>query len=87
MPEQLQLLRYTYVPDVLERRAPHRDAHLALIARWKEDGRLIMAGAVGDPPHGALLAFRDGAEEFPGADPYIEAGLVAEWVVEPWLVV
>ena len=46
------LLLYVYVEDILERRAPHRDEHLALIRAWKDDGRLLMAGPLGDPPSG-----------------------------------
>ena len=91
MPERLQLLIYDYVEDIVERRAPHRDAHLAHIARWKDEGRVVIAGAIGDPPHGGLLAMRvdDAAavEEFVNDDPYAKAGLVKAWRVEPWTVV
>jgi uncharacterized protein len=89
MPERLQLLRYQYVTDMAERRAPHRDAHLAAIEESRAAGRLAIAGAVGDPPTGGLLAFRGegDAEAFVAADPYVEAGLVTRWTVEPWNVV
>ena len=89
MPERMQLLHYDYVEDIVERRAPHRDAHLAWIARWKQDGKLVMAGAVGDPPTGGLLVLRDGedAEAFVRDDPYNAAGLITAWRVEPWNVV
>ncbi len=87
MPERHELLFYEYVEGIVEKRAPHREAHLAQIARFKDDGRLVMAGAVGDPPHGAVLAFRDGAEAFAETDPYVVAGLVAARRVEPWTVV
>ncbi len=88
---RLQLLTYAYVPDVAERRAPHRQEHLALIARWHEDGRLVIAGAAGEPPHTALLAFAvdepADVEAFVAEDPYVAAGLVTERRVEPWTVV
>jgi uncharacterized protein YciI len=89
MPERLQLLRYEYVEDIVERRTPHREAHIALIGRHNADGRVVMAGAVGDPPTGGLFVFRDEADAraFPGEDPYVEAGLVTRWTVEPWNVV
>lgn len=82
--QRLALLTYHYVPDILERRGPHRDEHLALLA---EHG-LVIGGAVGDPPYGALLAFPDGARAaaFRDADPYGAAGLVTESRIEPWTV-
>jgi uncharacterized protein len=89
MPERLQVLRYEYVEDIVERRGEHREAHLAAIQRYKDDDRLVMAGAVGDPVHGGLLVFREAAdaEAFAEADPYVRAGLVVERTVEPWNVV
>jgi uncharacterized protein len=89
MPETLAALEYTYVPDVLERRAPHREAHLALLRRLHEEGTLVMAGATGDPVAGALIVFRDAAaaERFAADDPYGAAGLVAAHRVIPWTLV
>jgi uncharacterized protein YciI len=85
------VLIYDYVPNVVERRAPHREAHLALYRRWREEGRLLMGGAVGDPPHGALIVFTvdDAAEveEFAAADAYVAEGIVTSWRIEPWAVV
>jgi uncharacterized protein YciI len=90
-PERLQLLTYDYVENIVERRAPHREAHLAHAGAWKDRGAIVLGGAVGDPPHGALLVFRvDDPQEvraFAEADPYVHAGLVADWRVEPWAVV
>jgi uncharacterized protein YciI len=55
---------------------------------WKDDGRIVMAGAVGDPPHGAVFVFDvdDPAliEDFAAADPYEAAGLVTGRRVERW---
>jgi uncharacterized protein YciI len=89
MPETLHLLVYDYVPDMIERRAPHREGHLALIRAYHADGRIAIAGALGDPPHGGLFAFRDAAdaEAFATEDPYVAAGLVTDRRVEPWTVV
>lgn len=89
MPEPLQLLIYEYVPDMAERRAPHREGHLALIQEYHADGRLVIAGGIGDPVHGGLLAFRTraDADAFVAADPYGSAGLVVSSRVEPWAVV
>ncbi|HWF50938.1 MAG TPA: YciI family protein [Solirubrobacteraceae bacterium] len=85
------ILFYDYVDDILERRGPYREAHLAAIRAGREAGRVVMAGAVGDPPHGAVIVFGDvepeEIETFARSDPYVEAGLVAAWRVEPWNVV
>jgi uncharacterized protein YciI len=84
------VLFYDYVPDIAERRAPHRDAHLELARLWKEEGRLLMAGVLGDPPHGAALVFQlddpAAVEAFVEADPYVAAGLVTAWRIEPYKV-
>ncbi len=86
-----QILFYDYVEDILERRGPHREAHLAQAAEWKDRGQLVSAGALGDPPHGAAFVFitDDVAviERFANADPYVRAGLVTSWRVVPWNVV
>lgn len=85
------LLLYVYVEDILERRAPYRDEHLALVNAWKDDGRLLMAGPLGDPPMGAAFVFQvsDPAEveEFATADPYVAAGLVRSHSLERWKLV
>ncbi|MDW5594785.1 YciI family protein [Conexibacter stalactiti] len=89
MPETVQLLIYDYVPDILERRGPHRDGHLALIARLHEAGTMLMAGAAGDPVDKGVFVLRDtdAVEAFIAEDPYVAAGLVAGHRAEPWLVV
>jgi len=89
MSELLHLLVYEYVEDMSARRAPYREAHIELIRRYQEDGRVVIAGAVGVPVHGGLLAFREAAdaEAFAAADPYKAAGLVTSSRVEPWAVI
>jgi uncharacterized protein YciI len=84
-------LFYDYVENIVERRAPHRAAHLALLEEWRADGRFVMGGAIGEPPHGALIVLDVDDEavvqRFIDADPYVEAGLVTGRRVEPWHVV
>lgn len=89
MPETVQLLTYDYVPDILERRGPHRDGHLALIARLHGEGTILMAGAAGDPVDKGVFVLRDpeAVAAFVAEDPYVAAGLVAAHRAEPWLVV
>ncbi|HVL96195.1 MAG TPA: YciI family protein [Solirubrobacteraceae bacterium] len=85
------VLLYDYVEDVVARREPHRPAHLELLAEFKADGRILDGGAVGDPPHGALIVFASDspadAESFASRDPYVANGIVTRWRVEPWNVV
>ena len=85
------LLRYEYVEDIVERRVPHREGHLALLRRWRDEGRLVMGGGVGDPIHSGVIVLRGDvpaiAQELVDADPYSAAGLIVRWSVEPYAVV
>lgn len=85
------ILFYDYVDDIVDRRGPYREAHLARIREGRGAGRIVMAGALGDPPHGAAIVFKDvepeAIEEFATSDPYVEAGLVTARRIEPWNVV
>ena len=85
------LLFYTYVPDVLERRAEFRGAHLKHAWAAKERGELMLAGALADPVDGGVLWFsaRDKAvvERFAAEDPYVKSGLVTRWTVREWTTV
>jgi uncharacterized protein YciI len=84
-------LFYDYVEDVVEKRAPLRADHLALARQWKDDGLIVLAGALGTPPTGALFVFLvdDPAlvDEFVAADPYVSGGIVTAHRVVPWNVV
>ena len=84
-------LLYTVVDNFVERRTPYRSAHLQLVADAHGRGDLVMAGALGDPPDGALLVFRAAdrsvAEDFARGDPYVTSGVVTGWEVRPWNVV
>ncbi len=85
------ILHYAYVDDILERREPYRADHLAGIRQAVSRGEVVMAGATGDPVSGAAIVFRDvgheAVERFAAGDPYVLAGLVTSWRVEPWNVV
>ena len=73
------VLFYDYVPDVLERRQPHRQAHLALVKDFKERGTFVMGGAMADPVDSALIVFTDrhSAESFALEDPYVSAAVAS----------
>jgi uncharacterized protein YciI len=86
--DETYLLLYTYVEDILERRGPYREGHLAGIRAEQEAGRIVMAGALGTPPTGGAIAFRgvspEQIEQFAAADPYVQAGLVTDQRIERW---
>jgi uncharacterized protein YciI len=84
-------LFYETVDDFVARRAPYREEHLRLAREAHRRGELRLAGAIGDPPDGALLVFRvpdrSIAEAFARKDPYVTGGLVTRMEVRPWAVV
>lgn len=85
------LLFYTYVPDVLERRAQFRGAHLKHAWAAQQRGELVLAGALADPVDGGVLWFsasnKEVVERFAADDPYVKGGLVTEWKVREWTTV
>ena len=85
------LLFYEVSSDYLERRPQFRADHLKLAWAAQERGEIVVAGALADPPDGAVLMFRgeDGsvAERFAKADPYVANGLVTRWYVREWTTV
>jgi uncharacterized protein YciI len=84
-------LTYQTVDNFAERRTPYRPDHIKRVRDAHARGELIMAGAIGDPPTGALLIFRApdrlAAQNFAKKDPYVVQGLVKAWTVQPWTVV
>lgn len=85
------VLQYDYVENVVEKRAPMREEHLALARAALGRGELLLGGALADPVDSALLVFRadDAAvvERFVAADPYVRDGIVTRWRIRPWTVV
>jgi uncharacterized protein len=84
-------LMYDVVDGFVVKRMEFRPAYLELVKEAHARGELLLAGALGDPPDGALLVFRadspDLVERFATADPYVTSGLVTRWSVRPWNVV
>ncbi len=85
------ILFYDYIPEILEKRGPHRAGHLALAKEAAARGELVLAGAFADPVDGAAFLWNvdDPApiEAFTAADPYVAAGLVTAWRIRPWTTV
>ena len=70
-------------------RAPHRAAHLELIKKNVDRGKILMAGALADPPDKAyfVCTTKQAAEQFVEKDPYIANGVVVGSQVREWSVV
>eukprot|EP00542_Grammatophora_oceanica_P019105 CAMPEP_0194050236 /NCGR_PEP_ID=MMETSP0009_2-20130614/34090_1 /TAXON_ID=210454 /ORGANISM="Grammatophora oceanica, Strain CCMP 410" /LENGTH=122 /DNA_ID=CAMNT_0038696751 /DNA_START=61 /DNA_END=429 /DNA_ORIENTATION=- len=87
------LLRYSYIPDVLEKRGPYREGHLGLAKDLIAEGRCLAGGPSGpvlmDVPTGALFIFTDldAAKLFVEKDPYVSGGIVTDHSIEEWNVV
>lgn len=85
------LLIYDYVENIIERRAPHREAHLALVGEYVGRGELVLGGAFSNPADGAAIVFKaenqTGIEAFIEKDPYVVNGLVTRWQIREWTVV
>jgi uncharacterized protein YciI len=86
-----RILFYDYVDDILERRGPHREAHLAAVGKLRQEGMVVMGGAFADPVDGAVIVFntenRSTIEAFVAEDPYVVNGLVTHWRIRDWNVV
>jgi uncharacterized protein YciI len=84
-------LLYDAVDDFMARRTLFREEHLRLAREAHARGELLLAGALGDPPMGALLVFQSDGPQTPEAfasnDPYVKNGLITRWKVRPWTVV
>lgn len=85
------LVIYEAGADYEEKRAPHRDTHLALAKLFASDGRLLQGGAIGDPINGSAIWF-DGetdevARDFIAADPYVTEGVIDRYTIYPWTTV
>lgn len=88
---KLYVLQYDYVADALEKRKPYREGHLSMINSQVEKGNVIIAGAVGNPPTGGLLIFRNitpnDIEQIAKQDPYVINGVVSKYSIQPYIAV
>lgn len=85
------LLMYEVVDDYVSARAPYRKLHLHHANAAHQRGELLLAGALANPPDGAVLLFQGDspttAEDFAKADPYVINGVVTNWKVREWTTV
>ena len=85
------LLTLDYVDDMLDKRGPHREEHIAGARKAHEEGKCAMAGALTDPVDTGVFVFKsvDKAyvERFVQNDAYYKAKLVKTYSIRPWMVV
>lgn len=87
------ILKYSYIPEVLEKRGPFREEHLGLAKQLIAEGTCLSGGPTSTPgvevPSGALFIFTTeaAAEEFVAKDPYVSNGIVTDHSIEEWNVV
>src|SRR5437868_1012724 len=83
------LLLYETASDYVERRPQFRAQHLR--HAWEASERRELAGALADPPDGAVLMFQgddaSAAQRFAESDPHVTNGLVKRWHVREWATV
>lgn len=91
MAQRTFLIVYGYVPEMSERRTPHRSAHLAHVKDAEASGRLTFAAATMDPVDAAYLVVSAPNEAdvhaWIAADPYMKAGLIRSVVIREIAVV
>ncbi len=79
------------VENAAERRAPHREAHLAHLRELHEGGKLLLGGALMEPMDAGLLIFRaDNPAEIEAllaTDAYARNGIWTKIVIREWNVV
>ena len=82
------ILFYAYVENIIEKRKPYREEHLALAQRFVADGKLILGGAYAEPADGAAIIFKVETKAdvlfFVENDPYVKNGLVTQWYIREW---
>ena len=78
----------TYCADVLEKRAPFREEHLAGLRRQKDDGVLLTIGPTEDISHVFGLyeaSSREEVEALVQGDVYWREGIWTAVQVHPWI--
>jgi len=78
----------SYCENVLEKRDPYRDAHLAGLAKQKEDGILITIGPTQDLTKifGIYVAEDEATvRKLVESDPYWQNGIWTEYDIKEWI--
>lgn len=78
----------SYCEDVLEKRAPYRQAHLDRLAQLKASGALVTIGPTQDLAQ--VFAVYEAADEITARklvedDPYWQHGIWTEYQIKEWI--
>ena len=88
---KLYVLQYEFVENVLEKRAPFREGHLAIFRKQVQDGNLVIGGVVDHPPKSSVAIFRhltpEDIEQMVQQDPYGMNGIVTKYTIKPYIAV
>jgi len=88
---KLYVLKYEYVENIAEKRTPYREAHTAYVTKQVNNGNIILAGTIDQPPTAALTILRNltekEIEQIAKQDPYVINGLVTKYSIKPFLAV
>lgn len=84
------LLEFHFVANMIERRVPHRAAHLAYANDFVKRNILIAGGALLPEAERGVLLFKAEnpkvVEDYAKGDPYVTEGLVTKYTVKEWAV-
>jgi uncharacterized protein len=78
----------SYCPDVLEKRTPHRQAHLDGLHQQKADGILITIGPTQDLTKVFAIyeaVSLDAVKVLVESDPYWQNGIWTEYQIKEWI--
>ncbi len=89
--KKLQILRYNYIDNMAEKRAPYRQSHILHIQSYSSKNKIKMAGAVGNAVEGLFIFNENVSKEeitsFLKNDPYFQNNLVAQYSISDYTVV
>ena len=77
------LVEYEFVPDIINKRLPFREEHLA----YAKNHNVILGGALDPPKRGILVvnaSTPEAVEVLAQNDPYVLNDLVLRYSIHPW---
>uniref|UniRef100_A0AAV1V152 YCII-related domain-containing protein n=1 Tax=Peronospora matthiolae TaxID=2874970 RepID=A0AAV1V152_9STRA len=89
--KKFYILQYEYVQDIADRRGPFRAEHLERAGKAKQNGHIVMGGALVNPLDAGVFIFnvadKNVVDKFVKEDPYVVNELVTSHSIREWMVV